>query len=104
MNNFDYIQNPYPNFSEINNTPQNTHAQNIQNQNFQYQNNDNILYKILPLIFSGKKIIDIMPMLFPNNQMLTSILSNIQTTNKPNPNSEHIPCDKIDMSKYKKVD
>lgn len=100
MNNFDYIQNPYPNFSEIKNTQQTT----AQTQNFEPQNNDNILYKILPLILSGKKITDIMPMLFPNNQMLTQILSNIQTTTKAPSVPEQLACDKIDMSNYKKVD
>ena len=74
----DFFQNPYPSSYEPPNNINNT----------QNQNQNSLIYKILPLLISGKGINEILPSIMGNNPLVSSIMSSLDKSKDSKPQKE----------------
>lgn len=90
----DFFQNPYPSSYEPPNNINNT----------QNQNQNSLIYKILPLLISGKGINEILPSIMGNNPLISSIMSSLDKNKDSKPKKEKYLTKKINMAGYVKID
>ena len=88
----DFFQNPYPSSYEPSNNINNT------------QNQNSLIYKILPLLISGKGINEILPSIMGNNPLVSSIMSSLDKSKDSKPQKEKYLTKKINMAGYVKID
>lgn len=90
----DFFQNPYPSIYEPPNNINNT----------QNKNQNSLIYKILPLLISGKGINEILPSIMGNNPLVSSIMSSLNKSKDSKPQKEKCLTKKINMAGYVKID
>ena len=90
----DFFQNPYPSSYEPPNYINNT----------QNQDQNSLIYKILPLLISGKGINEILPSIMWNNPLVISIMSSLDKSKDSKPQKEKYLTKKINMAGYVKID